>query len=199
MQRRNIGDLTRSDHPHRRDHAGVARGAVLISSSPPVARDVGTIRARARTALERCTELTPETRDDALLVISELVTNAIVHARPPAVLRLSRHGLGRALRIAVTDGGPSPVRRDRSDGPPEEHGRGTGIVAALAAAHGVITRPEDVTRWADIPLPPRRPTTRHPGHDAPAAPQGRTSRRARLRSWLTGAIQARCLLVVVLV
>ncbi|MFD8929746.1 ATP-binding protein [Streptomyces mirabilis] len=151
---------------------GLASGGVFISSLPRAAQEVGVIRARARAALERCTELTSETRDDALLVISELVTNAVIHARPPAVLRLSRGGLGRALRIEVTDGGPSPARGYRSGSLPEEYGRGTGILAALAAGHGVITGPEGVTRWAEIPLSRSRPEAGFSGQDAPAAPHG---------------------------
>jgi anti-sigma regulatory factor (Ser/Thr protein kinase) len=94
------------------------------------------------------------TTDDALLVISELATNAIVHALPPAVLRLSLPEAGHrhALRIEVTDAGSAPRRRLSQDGPhPVEHrenGRGTDIVAALSARHGTSRTQERATRWA---------------------------------------------------
>ncbi|MGW5695556.1 ATP-binding protein [Streptomyces asiaticus] len=63
--------------------------------------------------------------DDALLVVSELITNAVVHALPPASLCLSRQG-GRAacaVRIEVTDAGPAlPPHHGRSPRLPEETG-----------------------------------------------------------------------------
>ncbi|MGN6635848.1 MAG: response regulator [Oryzihumus sp.] len=71
---------------------------------------------------------------DALIVTSELATNAIVHADPPCRLRLSLDGS--TLRIDVRDGGrgtPEP----RALGETGEGGRGLQLVSALAAAWGV--------------------------------------------------------------
>ncbi|MFI5688661.1 ATP-binding protein [Streptomyces sp. NPDC051636] len=96
------------------------------------------------------------TVDDALLVISELTTNAIVHALPPAVLRLSlpEVGIPCALRIEVTDARPAPRRRPSPAAlhlaEHRENGRGTDIVAALSAQHGMFRHPERTTRWADL-------------------------------------------------
>ncbi|EST27295.1 ATP-binding protein [Streptomyces roseochromogenus] len=122
---------------------------------PHIPEAVCAVRRRARTVLAQWRVPTP-TADDALLVISELTTNAIVHARPPAVLRLSLPAPGhrRALRIEVTDAGPVPRRRPSHDDlHPAEHrenGRGTDIVAALSARHGISHHPERTTRWADL-------------------------------------------------
>ncbi|WP_237519857.1 ATP-binding protein [Streptomyces sp. HUCO-GS316] len=114
---------------------------------------VSAVRRRTRDILVQWGVPTP-TADDALLVISELATNAIVHALPPAVLRLSLPEVGsrRALRIELTDAGPAPRRRPTHDDPqPAEHrenGRGADIVAALSARHGISRHPERTTRWA---------------------------------------------------
>ncbi|MEU9797226.1 ATP-binding protein [Streptomyces sparsogenes] len=95
----------------------------------------------------------PDLADDALLVVSELITNAVVHALPPASLCLSWQG-GRAacaVRIEVTDAGPA-LRRHHGGSPrqPEESGRGTAIVAALSARSGTTTCQGGTTRWAEI-------------------------------------------------
>ncbi|MCZ0988694.1 ATP-binding protein [Streptomyces diastatochromogenes] len=122
---------------------------------PHIPEAVSTVRRRARTVLTQWRVPTP-TADDALLVISELTTNAIVHALPPAVLRLSlpEAGSRRTLRIEVTDAGPVPRRRPPHDSRhPAEHrenGRGTDIVVALSTRHGISRHPERTTRWADL-------------------------------------------------
>ncbi|MBA2950572.1 ATP-binding protein [Streptomyces himalayensis] len=118
---------------------------------PHIPEAVAAVRRRARTVLAGWS-LPPDTADDALLVISELVTNAVTHARPPAVLRLARTQVDghRALRIEVTDAGPASHGQRPSDLQPEEHGRGIPIVAALSARHGVRSHCGGVTRWADI-------------------------------------------------
>jgi len=67
--------------------------------------------------------------DDAILVVSELVTNAALHGRGPVVLEVSVEDA--AIVIAVSDtGDEDPVRQ-----PPDqlsEDGRGLRIVDRLA-------------------------------------------------------------------
>lgn len=122
---------------------------------PHISKAVCAVRGRARTVLTQWRVPTPMV-DDALLLISELTTSAVVHALPPAVLRLSlpEAGSRRTLRIEVTDAGPIPRRRQSHDDlHPAEHrenGRGTDIVAALFARHGISHHPERTTRWADL-------------------------------------------------
>ncbi|MEU6777254.1 ATP-binding protein [Streptomyces sp. NPDC046759] len=122
---------------------------------PPVAGAVSAVRRRAAAVLADWS-VSPDLKEDALLVVSELVTNAIVHARPPAVLRLSwvQGDSGRALRIEVTDAGPAfPVPRSLIGIDPDEHGRGETIVHALATRHGTRTHLGEVTRWAELVAP----------------------------------------------
>lgn len=136
------------DPPSRVEH---------VCALPHIPEAVSAVRRRARTVLAQWRVPTP-TADDVLLVISELATNAIVHALPPAVLRLSlpEADSHRALRIEVTDAGPLPQRRPPPEEPqPAEHrenGRGTHIVAVLSARHGTSRHPERTTRWADLPI-----------------------------------------------
>ncbi|MFF2809091.1 ATP-binding protein [Streptomyces sp. NPDC058000] len=78
--------------------------AEFVLPLPHAAQHVGSVRSRARNVLGNW-DLPSDAADDALLVISELVTNAVTHALPPAVLRLSSADRQRGLRIEVTDGG----------------------------------------------------------------------------------------------
>ncbi|MEU8825195.1 ATP-binding protein [Streptomyces sp. NPDC048636] len=89
--------------------------------------------------------------DDALLVMSELASNALAHALPPATLRLTlnRSPEMSTLGIAVVDGGPCHATQSE-ERPPEEHGRGMAIVAALSQQHGAHVHPGGSTRWAEI-------------------------------------------------
>ncbi|NEW69907.1 ATP-binding protein [Streptomyces rapamycinicus] len=119
----------------------------------PAPEAVGVIRRLARTFLAAW-NLPSDLADDAVLIISELVTNAVVHACPPAVLRVSwtwSDDRRRVIHIEVTDSGPITGPRPSPDHlSPEEHGRGTDIAIALSARHGTCTRPGRITRWVDL-------------------------------------------------
>jgi anti-sigma regulatory factor (Ser/Thr protein kinase) len=95
--------------------------------------------------------VTQQTADLVLLVVSELVTNAVEHARPPLGLGLCRdHGTGR-VRVEVTDAGPAPLAGEWaascSNG---EHGRGLNIIDLVAVAHGDRQEVGRATHWADL-------------------------------------------------
>ncbi|MET8942798.1 ATP-binding protein [Streptomyces sp. NPDC004542] len=119
---------------------------------PPVSGAVTAVRRRVGAVLADW-NVCPEIVEDSLLVVSELLTNALVHALPPAQLRLSwvRAGGAGTLRVEVTDAGPAPVVGQRSaDVDPDEHGRGVQIVHALATRHGVRVHSGGITRWAEL-------------------------------------------------
>jgi MEDS: MEthanogen/methylotroph, DcmR Sensory domain/Histidine kinase-like ATPase domain len=87
--------------------------------------------------------------DDAQLVVSELTTNAVVHAGSP--FSVSVRYDGSAVRIAVHDWNPTlPVLRDA--GPTAISGRGLHLVNMLARDWGVEPSPDGKTVWADLPL-----------------------------------------------
>ncbi|MGX1269302.1 hypothetical protein RKD18_002496 [Streptomyces phaeoluteigriseus] len=92
-----------------------------------------------------------DTCDTAALVISELVTNAIVHTASGVVVCELFDGAD-LVRIAVRDEGcapgephPSPQRPD------EEHGRGLFLVDALCHSWGAQEHGPGLLVWADLP------------------------------------------------
>ena len=72
--------------------------------------------------------------EPVLLVVSELVGNAVRHGKPPVDLRLRKTGSG--VRVDVHDEASSPPQRPATahDG---ESGRGMLLVDAVAAESGV--------------------------------------------------------------
>jgi serine phosphatase RsbU (regulator of sigma subunit) len=96
--------------------------------------------------------------DDATLVVSELVTNAVVHAGTDVELlcRLESpaDGLPGALVLEVSDHHPARAIRDDSAERPygtPEYGRGLRLVSALSEAWGITFRPGVKTVWARLP------------------------------------------------
>jgi anti-sigma regulatory factor (Ser/Thr protein kinase) len=76
-----------------------------------------------------------EHRDDARLVVSELVGNAIRHARPLAdgTMQVAWAAGPRSLDIAVTDGGARTTPERVDAGVSDLAGRGLAIVETLAS------------------------------------------------------------------
>jgi anti-sigma regulatory factor (Ser/Thr protein kinase) len=70
-----------------------------------------------------------EAAENAVLIVSELLTNAIVHGDPPIELRL--HNAGDELTIDVDDGS-SVMPRKLRPAPEDPHGRGVAIVSQLS-------------------------------------------------------------------
>ncbi|MFI1400644.1 ATP-binding protein [Streptomyces sp. NPDC020681] len=93
-----------------------------------------------------------ETSEVALLVVSELVTNAVTHAQAPLALHLIREPDQLQLRVEVVDGGPAiPKGRRTACCEPDEHGRGLNIVDAVATSHGTRVHAHGATHWACLP------------------------------------------------
>lgn len=90
----------------------------------------------ARRAVARAAELwrlDREVTETALLLVSELATNAIRHGAPP--VRLSLRLDADRLRVEVTDSSPALPHLDHP-GPDQAGGRGLQIVQQLAARWG---------------------------------------------------------------
>jgi anti-sigma regulatory factor (Ser/Thr protein kinase) len=87
--------------------------------------------------------------DDATLLVSELVTNAILHARSPIDLVVRK--VRTAVRVEVFDDGngfPQPLHPDHE----ADAGRGLGLVEAVATRWGVDDIAAGKTTWFEIGL-----------------------------------------------
>ncbi len=89
--------------------------------------------------------------DDAVLVASELVTNAVLHAELPCQLRLV--STRDELRIEVEDRAHAQPQRRRPDDD-DEHGRGLTIVAALSSGWGSRPTPTGKVVWGVVRTAP---------------------------------------------
>ena len=98
-------------------------------------------REKIRAALHACG--LAALADDAVLLASELVANAVQHARGSRVGLVVRED-GGTVTCEVSDASPAMPRRRRRG---EERGRGLAIVAAVAADWGVRTRLRGKTCW----------------------------------------------------
>ncbi|WP_431682407.1 ATP-binding protein [Kitasatospora sp. KL5] len=89
--------------------------------------------------------------EDVLLMVSELVTNACLHAGGPRELVL--HRIGDGLRVEVSDDSRElPVlQTDRPRSAPGGHG--LRVVDRLAAAWGSVPRPPGKTVWLEVEAP----------------------------------------------
>lgn len=90
-------------------------------------------------------------REDLLLVLSELVTNAVVHGAEPIVVTVIR--TPQRVRIEVTDGASDASPQANRAAADAENGRGLSVVNRLAVAWGWRASPgRGKTVWAEIPL-----------------------------------------------
>lgn len=87
--------------------------------------------------------------DDVELVVSELATNALMHAGTPFRVSLTR--FGQVLLVEITDHSPVAPRPRRA-GVFDTAGRGVSIVDVLAADWGVRSVPGNgKTVWVSFP------------------------------------------------
>ncbi len=89
------------------------------------------------------------TTGDAVLLVSELVTNALLHARCAPTVELSRDG--NRVRVAVRDDSPVAPRRRRyaSDA---ATGRGIALVEHLSSDWGSERVGEGKRVWFELPI-----------------------------------------------
>ncbi|NBE53743.1 ATP-binding protein [Streptomyces boluensis] len=120
------------------------------------ARPDSVARARqlTRTHLARLA-VCDDTCDTAALVVSELVTNALVHTVSSRIVcDLTDDPVTGRVRIAVCDegpgqnGGPHPHPARSGD---EDHGRGLLLVSAVSTAWGTEAEGHGLLVWAELP------------------------------------------------
>ncbi len=129
----------------------------------PVPRLVAEAR---RFVLSHAPELEPDTSDALVLLTSELVTNAVLHARTPIELGFTLTDSS----IVVTVHDLDLARPEQAPYSPREGGWGLGLVGALAAESAMTSHPDGgKTAWfrlsrAAVPCAP---------DDAAARPRSR--------------------------
>jgi anti-sigma regulatory factor (Ser/Thr protein kinase) len=103
--------------------------------------------ARAARALVR-SAVPAARREDACLAVSEIVTNAVLHAREPIILRVLVNGT--VVRVEVQDGSPVTPAISLLDPAGGVTGRGLVLVAAVTDAWGVEEVPDGKIVWFTI-------------------------------------------------
>ncbi|MFF5497198.1 SpoIIE family protein phosphatase [Streptomyces aquilus] len=168
--------------PHQR-HEPVGHGALhadnrtrssvitarAAASFEPVGRSVASARSFVRDTLQGWGFA--DIVDDAVVLTSELVTNAVVHAGTAADVLCLRSDDG--VRIEVADRYPEreiPLQGHPATmgSPDREGGRGLQLCAALAGRWGVDYTPTHKQVWFQLDLPERPVGTRAAGPSLPA-------------------------------
>ncbi|MFE5894345.1 SpoIIE family protein phosphatase [Streptomyces sp. NPDC056462] len=143
--------------------------ARAAASFDPVGRSVASARSFVRDTLQGWGFA--DIVDDAVVLTSELVTNAVVHAGTSADVLCLRSDDG--VRVEVADRYPereiplqgSPVNMGSPD---REGGRGLQLCAALAGRWGVEYTPTHKQVWFQLDLPERPVGTRAAGPSLPS-------------------------------
>lgn len=112
---------------------------------PPCAESVRAARHFTQDALRGLG--VPDAAEPATLLVSELATNAVVHAGTR--LRLTVLCSSGVIRIEVRDDDPAPVR-ELSPDPLQPGGRGIMLVDLLAANWGVNSNEKGKTVWFEL-------------------------------------------------
>ncbi len=127
----------------------ISRADRLQTRLPP--RPSSVRAARALVAQACCAWHLPQLLGDTSLIVSELATNAVEHARTDFVVTVSRSGT--RLHVAVRDSAPRfpRLREPAFVGPaPGERGRGLRLVHTVAAAWGAMPTRGGKVVWATM-------------------------------------------------
>ena len=145
-------DVSEPGSGQARPSAVAPAGWIRQMPLPPASPAAGLARRATRDALTawRVAHL----EETALLVVSELVTNAVLHARAGAsAIALRLETSGDRLRIEIHDGdpcGPDP----RTPTPLDESGFGLLLVEAMADKWGVLQTSTGKAVWAEFAIRP---------------------------------------------
>jgi len=135
-----------------------SNASVMLTASPRSVADARRWVADACQGIDR-----PDLTESAQLAVSELVTNALLHAEPPISVRLG--GTHEFPRFEVRDGSvkpPSPAI-DLVDGVLLTTGRGLGLVAMCSSAWGARIQADGKVVWFVPVGEPRAGVTAHSG------------------------------------
>ncbi|MET9498910.1 SpoIIE family protein phosphatase [Streptomyces sp. NPDC006552] len=126
---------------------------VLVRRLPPERRSAPLARHFVRSALRGVAQEAVETAE---LLTSELVTNAVLHARTEVEVQVWSHD--GHVRVRVSDGRPDRPLVPREARPYAATGRGLTVVEELASSHGAHVGKGRKTVWFELwpkaPVPP---------------------------------------------
>jgi signal transduction histidine kinase len=133
---------------------GVETRAPAVAELRLAERDTSAALARQFTRTTLAGWRRPGTHDDIVLVVSELVTNALLHGHGTPVLRL----LDEADRVRVEVCDDSPLLPVSHRVTPNS-GLGLRVVEQVSAAWGASRRGRGKVVWCELPAAPRPVTT----------------------------------------
>jgi anti-sigma regulatory factor (Ser/Thr protein kinase) len=153
-----------------RQDSGDPRAVFRFAAHPT---SVGAVRRETREELYRW-GLTSEVCDDVVLIVSELVTNAIVHTVSDTVTCRLRGG--REIYVEVGSEGPSGSRGDVRSA--DEGGRGLLVVESLSTTWGINVASPGAgwTAWATLTVPVPSPVPASAAVSAWVATHGQDAR-----------------------
>jgi len=93
----------------------------------------------------------PDTCATAALLVSELVANAVIHARTEVLMHVQP--AAQRLRVEVSDGDPTGDVHVQPIDPAAMAGRGLQLLNALADDWGVHTTTTSKTVWFELTIP----------------------------------------------
>jgi anti-sigma regulatory factor (Ser/Thr protein kinase) len=146
-----------------------------MKTSRSFAASQQSVGAARRFVSENITDLTTELQDAVILMVSELATNALIHAASGFQLTIDRTKT--RLRVSVADLGPG-VPSLQSPPSRQPHGRGLQIVEQMSDQWGTSEAPKaGKTVWFQLNLASTSETGRQKAGQQPGGPEGQGSRR----------------------
>ena len=93
-------------------------------------------------------DVAPELMDTAQLLVSELVTNAVLHARTESEVTV--RAAGGTVHLRVSDRRPDRGLVPHGCPPYAGTGQGLPLIARLSSRHGVATGDDGKTVWCEL-------------------------------------------------
>lgn len=128
---------------------GSTSGGTTRLALAPSAQTGSVARTALRELLDNA-DVDRDTRETAVLLATELVTNAVEHGHGDAYLDASVDA--QTIRLEVTDASTVVPRPNAGVGRLDERGRGLLLIDALASRWGVLPRPNGKTVWCELVL-----------------------------------------------
>jgi anti-sigma regulatory factor (Ser/Thr protein kinase) len=113
--------------------------------------ETGSLARQALRQLFASARIDRETSETAVLLATELVTNAVEHGRGAAYLDAAVVE-DRTIRLEVTDASTVEPRPNTEVSDLDERGRGLILIDALASRWGVEPKPDGKTVWCELDL-----------------------------------------------